>query len=286
MALSMVSVGDAELCVDTIGNDSDAAVLLIGGATSSMDWWELELCERIVAAGRFVIRFDARDTGQSTQSPVGAPAYTGEDLTTDPLRILDALEVPAAHLVGVSMGGGIAQDLAVRFPGRVLSLTLIATTAAFDRASSSSLPPPDARLADVGEDDDVVDDWADLEAVVERMVDVQRVYGGSGGFDEDRVRAIARQVVARTPDVKASVTNHWLVVGGGDSEPHTMAEVDTPTLVLHGTDDPLFPIAHGRSLASEIAGARLIELEGMGHEVPPRALWDVVVPAIVEQTSR
>jgi pimeloyl-ACP methyl ester carboxylesterase len=285
MTLSMVPVGDDELCVDTVGNEKDPAVLLMGGATASMDWWEPELCERIAAAGRFVIRFDARDTGQSTQSPAGAPTYTGEDLTTDPLRILDALKVPAAHLVGVSMGGGIAQDLAVRFPERVLSLTLVATTAAFDRASSSPLPPPDSRLGDVGEDDDVIDDWADPEAVVERMVDVQRVYAGSAVFDEDRVRAIARHVVERTPDVRASVTNHWLVVGSDDGDPHAMAEIDKPTLVLHGTDDPLFPLPHGEALAAEITGARLIELEGMGHEVPPRALWDVVVPAIVEHTG-
>ena len=285
MTLRMVQVGDVDLCVDTVGDEHDPAVLLIGGATSSMDWWDTELCERLAAAGRYVVRYDHRDTGQSTGFPVGEPTYTGEDLSTDPLRVLDALGVGAAHLVGLSMGGGIAQDLAVRFPDRVRSLTLIATTAAFDRASSAPLPPPDARLADVGEDDDAVDDWADLEAVVERMVDVQRVYGGAAVFDEDRVRATARRVVERTPDVRASVTNHWLVLGGGDDVAHTMAEIDVPTLVLHGTDDPMFPVAHGRALAEEIPGARLVELEGMGHEVPPRSLWDVVVPAIVEHTA-
>jgi pimeloyl-ACP methyl ester carboxylesterase len=75
------------------------------------------------------------------------------------------------------------------------------------------------------------------------------------------------------------------VIGGGEDDPHTMAEIQAPTLVLHGTDDPMFPFAHGQALADEIEGARLVPLEGMGHEVPPHALWDVVVPAIVEQTS-
>ena len=283
MGLSTVAVGDAELCVDTVGRDGDPAVLLIGGATSSMDWWEPEFCERIAAAGRFVIRYDHRDTGGSTTSPVGAPAYTGADLTADPLRILDALGIGSAHLVGVSMGGGIAQDIAVEHPDRVLSLTLVSTSAAFDRADPTPLPPPDPRLEEAVEQDDL--DWEDRDAVVEQMVEIHRAYAGSLGLDEDRVRGIARLVVERTRDLKASVTNHWVVIGGGEGDPHTMAEIDVPTLVLHGTDDPTFPLAHGEALAAEIRGARLVRLEGMGHEVPPRALWDVVVPAIVEHTA-
>ena len=117
------------------------------------------------------------------------------------------------------------------------------------------------------------------------MVEVHRMYAGSLGLDEERVRAISRVVVERSHDVEASVTNHWVVGGGGEDEPHTMADVRRPTLVLHGTDDPFFPLAHGEALAAEIDGARLVPLEGMGHEVPPRALWDVVVPLIVEHTA-
>ena len=280
----MLPISDAELCVDTFGDRHDPAVLLIAGATSSMDWWEPELCERIAGAGRFVIRYDHRDTGESSTSPVGEPSYTGADLSADPLRLLDALHISQAHLVGVSMGGGIAQDIAVQHPDRVLSLTLIATTAAFERADTTPLPPPEPRLAAISEQEDELD-WDDADAVVDQMVEVHRVYAGSLGVDEDRVRTISRAVVERTRDVRASVTNHWIVVGGGEGEPHTMAEIQVPTLVLHGTDDPFFPLAHGRALAAEIAGARLLPLEGMGHEMPPRALWDVVVPAIVEHTG-
>jgi pimeloyl-ACP methyl ester carboxylesterase len=284
MTGSMVSVGDAELCVETFGHEGDPAVLLMGGATSSMDWFEPEFCERIAAAGRYVIRFDHRDTGQSSGSPLGEPSYTGADLSADPVRLLDALGVQSAHLVGVSMGGGIAQDIAVEHPDRVLSLTLIATTAAFDRADPAPLPPPDPRLADEAPADDL--DWGDQEAVVDQMVEVHRLYAGSLGEDDGLVREISRRVVERTLDVRASVTNHWLVVGGGGDGPHhTMAEIDVPTLVMHGSDDPLFPAAHGRALAAEIRGAALVPLEGMGHEVPPRSLWDVVVPAIIEHTS-
>jgi len=188
--------------------------------------------------------------------------------------------------VGVSMGGGIAQDLAVQHPERVLSLTLIATSTAFDRADDSPLPSPEARVAATFEPSRNDDrDWADQDAVVDGMVEALRPFSGSLGLDEERVRAISRRVVERTPDMQASLTNHWIVVGGGDGEPHTMAEIEAPTLVLHGTADPLFPLAHGRALASEIRGARLVPLEGMGHEVPPRALWDVVIPEIVDHTA-
>ena len=287
MVISTISLGDAELCVDTFGSAIDPAVLLMGGATSSMDWWEPEFCERLAAAGRFVIRFDNRDTGQSTSWPAGEPSYTGADLSADPLRILDAQGIASAHLVGVSMGGGIAQDIAVQHPDRVRSLTLIATTAAFDRIATLPLPPPEARLASTFERDASDDiDWQDEEACIAAMVDVQRLYTGARWFDEDRVRAVARMVVGRTRDLRASMTNHWIVIGGGDEASHSMTEIDVPTLVLHGTEDPLFPFPHGEALASEIPGAALLALEGMGHEVPPRGLWGVVVPAIVEHTAQ
>ena len=285
MTPSLVPVGDAELCVDTIGHEGDPAVLLISGATSSMDCWDPELCARIADAGRFVIRYDHRDTGASTASPVGAPAYNGEDLSADPLRILDALGIASAHLVGVSMGGGIAQDIAVEHADRVLSLTLVATSAAFDRADPTPLPGPEPRITASFEQHDDDLDWTDREAVVDRMVEVNRLYAGSLGVDEDRVRETAAAVVSRTHDVQASVTNHWVVIGAGEATPHTMAEIAVPTLVLHGTDDPMFPLAHGRALADEIPGARLVALEGMGHEVPPPALWDEVVTALVAHTA-
>ena len=193
MPVSMVKVGDAELCVDTYGEPGDPAVLLMGGATSSMDWWEPGFCERIASAGRFVIRFDNRDTGQSTTCPVGEPSYTGADLSNDPLRILDALGIERAHLVGVSMGGGIAQGIAVEHPERVLSLTLIATSAAYERSDPTPLPPPEPRVAATFEQDDDLD-WDDPDAVVDQMVEVHRVYAGrsastSNGCGRSRVQS-------------------------------------------------------------------------------------------------
>ncbi|MCW2762266.1 MAG: alpha/beta hydrolase [Marmoricola sp.] len=285
MGVSMVPAGAAELCVETFGQQGDPAVLLLGGSTASMDWWEPDFCRRLGEAGRFVVRYDHRDTGQSTSWPAGKPGYTGDDLSNDPLLVLDGLGIDGAHLVGVSMGGGIAQDVAVRQPDRVLSLTLVATSPAFARAGTSPLPPPEPRVAATFEQEAPDLDWTDEAAVVEELVNAQRPYAGWAGFDEDHVREIGRTVVARTRDMEASVANHWVVIGGGGEAVHTMAEIDAPTLVLHGTDDPLFPFPHGQALVAEIPGATLVALEGMGHEVPPRMFWDVVVPAIVEHTG-
>ena len=281
----MVPAGDVELCVETFGRDEDPALLLISGAAASMDWWEPSFCRRLADGGRFVIRYDHRDTGCSTSFPAGAPPYSGTDLQRDVLRLLDALGVGRAHLVGVSMGGGLAQSLAAVHPERVRTLTLIATSPAGERDTADPLPRPKPRARAFFDDPPDPPDWADERAVVDYLVDLQRPFAGSA-FDEERVRRIARVVVRRTRDVEASSTNHWLVVGKPDpAEPLRLADLAVPTLVLHGTDDPLFPLEHGRALAAGIPGARLVELPRMGHEVPPPELWDVVVPEILRHTA-
>jgi pimeloyl-ACP methyl ester carboxylesterase len=124
----MVKANGVELCVETFGDPGDPAVLLISGATGSMDWWEDEFCHRLACGERYVIRYDHRDTGRSASYPAGAPGYTGTDLVTDAVGLLDTLGVARAHLVGVSMGGGIAQQAALDHPDRVASLTLIANS--------------------------------------------------------------------------------------------------------------------------------------------------------------
>ena len=129
-------------------------------------------------------------------------------------------------------------------------------------------------------------DWTDPDAVVEEYVRVQRVFAGGLGIDEDHVRSVARGVLERSVDAHAGVVNHWLVIGGGDDGPHrTMADIHAPTLVIHGSDDPMFPLPHGEALAHEIPGARLLVVDGMGHEPPPPPTWDQVLPAIVHHTS-
>ena len=265
-----------DLCVETFGTAADPPILLIGGGASAMDWWDAEFCDRLAAAGRFVIRYDHRDTGQSPTSPPGKPRYTNEDLATDPLRLLDSLHIERAHLAGVSMGGGIAQLLGALHGDRVRTLTLIATSPGGERASTHRLPPPSLPAGPPQPD------WHDRAAVIDYLVEDQRRHCGVP-FDEDRIRRLATQVVDRTRDMAASMTNHFLAPGS--PPPFRLADIAAPTLVLHGTSDPLFPLPHGEALAAEIPRARLVPLENMGHEYPPPHLWDTVIPEIVGHTS-
>ena len=123
-----VPANGVELCVQTFGETVDPTILLVAGAASSMDWWEDDFCERLAFGSRFVIRYDLRDTGQSVSYEPGAPQYGGQDLVADAVGILDVLRVGRAHVVGISMGGGIGEHLALDHADRVASLTLISTS--------------------------------------------------------------------------------------------------------------------------------------------------------------
>jgi pimeloyl-ACP methyl ester carboxylesterase len=283
MTERLVPVDGAELCVETFGDPADPAVLLVSGAAASMDLWDPEFCELLVAQGRFVIRYDHRDTGRSTTSPVGRPTYSAQDLTTDPVRVLDALGIDRVHLVGLSMGGGIAQEVAARHPQRLNTLTLIATSAAGDRADPTTLPGMEPRVAATFEDPAPQPDWDDHAAAVDYLVEIERPYAGTLGYDEERARRKAERVVDRTRDLAASVTNHWVL--SGEAIPFRLADISVPTLVMHGTADPMFPLPHGEALAAEIPGASFLPLEGMGHEMPPPALWDLVITNLVRHTD-
>src|SRR3954471_19397383 len=186
MTEQMVDGTGAKLCVETFGAPGDPAVLLLGGIAMSMDWWETAFCERLAGAGRYAIRYDHRDTGRSTCWPPGEPDYSADDLSTDPLHVLDALDIERAHLVGMSMGGGITQALAARHPERIRTMTLIATSPAGALADERPLPPPEPRLAATFTDPAPEPDWHDRAAVVEALVDGQRPYGGRVRLDEGR----------------------------------------------------------------------------------------------------
>ena len=277
--------GDVELCVETIGDPTCPALLLIGGATWSMDWWEDGLCRRIADRGRLVVRYDQRDTGRSTSYPRGAPGYTGADLVGDAVAVLDGLGLARAHVVGLSMGGGVAQCLALDRRDRVETLTLMSTTPVDPGIAGLPGMTP-ALQASLGEET-AEPDWRDREAVADHIVEGERPYAGPGTFDEARIRAIAGRVVDRSNDIAASLTNHFLLRddgGRGDRRLGRLASL--PTLVIHGTDDPLFPPAHGRALADAIPGARLVELEGVGHQLPPPHTWERLVDLLVEHTER
>jgi pimeloyl-ACP methyl ester carboxylesterase len=271
MVAETLPVNGIDICVEPFGEPTDPALLLIAGGASSMDWWEDEFCRRLAAGGRYVIRYDHRDTGRSTSFPPGAPPYSGTDLAHDALGVLDALNVRKAHVVGLSMGGALAQRIAVERPHRVRALTLMSTTAIApgEPADQEPGPPPEDGP-----------DWSNRKTAVNEMIKGVKDLGGLFTADDSHLRRLAERVYDRTRDMAATQQNHWLCPSG--PAPRTpLCNISAPTLILHGTADPLFGAEHAHALAAEIPGSRLVWLEGVGHEFPPAAVWQQVIDEIL-----
>ncbi len=275
----MIEANGVELCTEPFGDPADPPILLIAGTGSSMLWWEEGFCRMLAERGRFVIRYDHRDTGRSVTYPPGRPGYTGGDLDADAAGVLDAYGIPAAHLVGMSAGGGCAQLLALASADRVRSLVLISTSPAVP--GGRALPPPtEAFMRFVAT---AAVDWSDPESVIEYLVDYARVLAGDQRrFDEAAARELARRDVERARDFAAAQNHDALEDDGLMHEP--LCAITVPTLVIHGTADPMFPLEHGEALGGEIPGARLLTLDGAGHGVYPPD-WETVVRAISEHTA-
>jgi pimeloyl-ACP methyl ester carboxylesterase len=274
----IIEANGVELCTEAFGDPGNPPILLIMGTGASMLWWDEAFCRMLAGGGRFVIRYDHRDTGRSVTSPPGRPGYTGADLTADSAGVLDAYEIPAAHVVGVSAGGGIAQELALDVPDRVLSLVMISTSPAVPVGRKLPAPTEEfgrfvstARL-----------DWSDPDSVIEYLVDYSRVLAGNERpFEEAAARDLIRRDVERARDFAARQNHDLILDDRRRSEP--LSSIAVPSLVIHGTADPMFPIGHGEALAQEIPGARLLRLQGAGHGVE-RTDWDTDVRAILEHT--
>jgi pimeloyl-ACP methyl ester carboxylesterase len=204
--------------------------------------------------------------------------YDGRTLERDCAALVEALGGGPAHLVGLSMGGGISQAVALRRPDLVAALTLVATSAV-GGVDGGGLPGPTPELRARFSDPPPDPDWNDPRDVVEWLVAGDRAFSGPL-FDEARTRATARAVVGRSLD-PAAAGNHWLVVEGeDDDEPLDVRRITAPTLVVHGDSDPLFPLPHGEALARAVPQARLLVVPGMGHQVPPPTSWSDVVAAL------
>jgi len=279
VAERVIDTNGVELCTEPFGDPGDPAILLIMGIGASMLWWEDGFCRMLAGGGRFVIRYDHRDTGRSVTYEAGRPGYTGADLVADAAGVLDAYGIPAAHIVGVSAGGALAQLLALEHPGRVLSLVLISTSLV--TPTDRELPPPTEEFGRFLASASV--DWSDEGSVIDYLVDYSRVLaGGRRPFDEAAVRDLARRDLERARDFSAA-QNHDAIPDDDRRRP-PLSPITAPTLVLHGTADPMFPIEHGAALADEIPGATLLALEGAGHGVD-RADWDTIVRAVLEHTG-
>jgi pimeloyl-ACP methyl ester carboxylesterase len=279
----IIRANGVDLCVQTFGDRADPPILLIMGGASSMDWWEEGFCERLMAGSRFVIRYDHRDTGRSVSYEPGAAPYSLRDLAEDAVGLLDAFGLESAHLVGMSMGGWIGQLVALEHPDRVASLTLISTSPTAG-PSDPDLPEMSEELQAFFAEEATEPDWSDRDAVIDYIVEGERPFAGSRPFNEAAIREIAARAFDRTTNFASSITNH-AGIDSGDRWRERLGEVSAPTLVIHGTEDPMYPYGNAVVLAKEIPGARLLALERVGHEVPPRDLWDVVVPAILRDAA-
>jgi pimeloyl-ACP methyl ester carboxylesterase len=268
--MNLYPVNEIELCAETFGDPSDPAVLLIHGASASMLWWPADECARLAERGRYVIRYDQRDTGRSTSYPVGRPGYSMRDLAADAVGLLDALGIDRAHVVAVSMSGGIGLILGVDYPSRVASLTFVSTSTGADGLPSSTVAYPEPP------------DFGDPAAVSEYVVRAVEAEA-AGHFDERAARELVRHDMARARSYEASFTNHFAMefngpVGGG------FGDLSMPVLVVHGSADPVLPLPHGEAVRDAVPGARLVVLDGAGHGVPAE-LWDEFAEVLMKHTA-
>lgn len=289
-----VRVADGvDLCVQTCGDPGDPPVLLVG---NTMLTWPDGFCAGLAAGGRFVVRYDLRDTGRSTLTDPDAPAYTLRDLVADAAGLLGTFGKGRGHVVGFGPGGWIGQLLALDHPERVRSLTLIATRPTAPGPNDDDLPEhaPEfmTYLMSTPEPD-----WADRAAVVTYMAETARRFaGGRGPFDRAAARSHAGRLYDRaaiaapggTDPRKIHPANQiaatFAVLDSGARWRERLGGITAPTLVVHGEDDPFFPLGNGRALADEIPGAELLILRATGQELPPR-VWPTVLPALLAHTA-
>ncbi len=271
------------LCFEQDGGRTDPPVVLIHGIGCQLTQWPCSFIDGLVDHGLRVIRIDNRDAGLSSSlDRLGTPdvrrlmaggdidpPYTLRDMAADVIALLDHLGRAGAHLVGVSLGGMIAQNAAIHFPDRVSSLTLIMTS-----SGHPELPGGDERAAAM-----LTAAPADTspEGIVQHMREVWDVLGGpTFRSSEVGIGRCAAQTLARASN-PAGFARQLAAARADTQRWQRLAEITAPTLVLHGDVDPLVPIEAGRDLAGRIPGARLEIIEGMGHDLP-----EPLVPRLVE----
>lgn len=278
---SFAAVGDIRICYQTRGNPRDPALLLLMGFGTQLTGWDGSFCDAFVGRGYFVIRYDHRDIGLSSRldghdprlgdianGDLSSVAYTLYDMADDAAGLLDVLGVTSAHLLGASMGGMIAQAFAIRHPQRTLSLCSIMST-----TGAAGLPGPTPEAIEVSQ--------AGVralpgEATIDATVAAGRVYAGGGfPFDEADLRRRTEAALARC-DYPAGKRRHAAAVMATGDRTSALATVAAPTVVIHGSNDPLIPIECGRATADAIPGAEFVVIDGMGHELPPGARTQII----------
>jgi pimeloyl-ACP methyl ester carboxylesterase len=264
--------GGVELYYETFGAETDPVLLLVNGLGSQCINFKVEFCDRFVARGLRVVRFDNRDVGLSSHLK-GGPRYTVDDMAADGFAVLDAVGAERAHLAGWSMGGMIVQAMAIQHPERVASLT-----------SVMSAPGP----IDVERDPEVLAAFTapagtTREEAAERHLAGLRIWGSPASYDVERITADANAAYDRCWDPEGRARQSR-AVAASPSRVEALGRLRVPTLVIHGDADRLVPPVAGRATADAIPGARLEIVEGMGHDYPPEH-WDRMVDLITTHAS-
>jgi pimeloyl-ACP methyl ester carboxylesterase len=269
-----VNVNQVVLGIESFGDD-DAPLVLLAGGTTMLSWPDA-LCERLAEGGRRVVRYDLRDSGESTTEDPKAPAYTLRDLAADAAALADALGDGPAHLAGIGVGGMVAQVAVLDHPGAFSALTLAGTRPVAPGPPDNDLPDHDqATMRRLFARP--MPDWTDREAVA----DFAAARGEIIGDDPRTARAIAARIWDRTPDTAPPVqmaNQMGMVFSKLDCKPRwreRLPEIAVPTLVVHGRRDPFFPIGNGEAIAREIPGGRLLVLAEAATSIPDAAAGEV-----------
>ncbi|GAA3230018.1 alpha/beta fold hydrolase [Nonomuraea helvata] len=276
-----VAANGIDIAYESFGSPEGRPLLLIMGLGAQLIHWDEGLCELLAEQGHHVVRFDNRDAGLSTHfhdegvPALGAPSpYLLDDLADDAAGLMDALGWPAAHVAGASMGGMIAQALAIRHPERVLTLTSIMST-----PGPSVAPPTEAALAAL-----MARPPAGREAVLAHALRTWSVLGSPGfDLDHERISELAGLAYDRCFDPEGTARQLAAIMASPDRT-ELLAGVRVPTLVVHGEADQLIPVAAAHATAAAIPGARLVTYPGMGHDLP-RPLWPSFVDEITKLTA-
>jgi len=288
--MAQANANGIQIEYDTIGSRSARPLLLIMGLGCQMIFWDDGLCSRLAEKGFYVIRFDNRDTGFSTKFDAAGipdlmkaftavltgqeikPAYTIDDMADDAVGLLDALSIDRAHICGISMGAAIAQAMAIRNPSRLISLTLV-----YGTTGSSKLPPPKPEALNFF----VTPPPETREEYIAHFVKGSRILAGPGyDFNESWHRNMAARSYDRCFSPQGAARQILAVLAHG-SRKQALSSVTVPTLVIHGTDDPISPVEGGKALAAAIQGSELMIIPGMGHDLPAGGAWNQILEKLV-----
>jgi pimeloyl-ACP methyl ester carboxylesterase len=291
MIMPNVSANNIQIEYETLGDPKTPPLLLIAGFGDQLIIWDTELCEQLAQRGHYVIRFDNRDVGLSTKleeagipdigamlrgEAINAP-YKIEDMADDAVGLLDALGIEKAHICGMSMGGMIAQAAVINHPQRVLSLISICST-----TGNPELWPPTEEAMKIF----LTRPPEGREANIEHNVKVFRTIAGPGfSFDEEWHRKLVTESYDRAFYLPGAARQFVAMMTQKNRKP-ALASVTVPTLVIHGTDDPLMPVEGGKDTAEAVAGAELKIIEGMGHDLPHGGAWPQIIDSIVDHTHK